>query len=153
MNKTDRNYLESRVKEIVQCTNGTVASILNKLKKSEGLTNDEKFHMIVSGQASLKSESEIHNLESSYGRQHFKVLVDCFDYPLTDHQEACINHNKRIDSRIDEIMQEIELEGKRIIDRVVLGLLDNSDIPAELHRLGKMVSLANAQPEELKNAA
>jgi len=142
MNKMDREYLERRVDGIVKCTNGTIATIFNKQKKGTGLTDNKKYKLIASGEAKVKELNEIVNKEKYYGDSQFKILLDCFDYPTTASQLEKIAFNKTIDNQAEELMQEVTLEGKRLIDKVVLGILPMNDVPDALHALGEMASLA-----------
>ena len=142
MNKTDREYFEQRVNGIVKCTNGTIATILNREKKGTGLTATKKYSLITKGQATPKTENEILKVSDSYKDTNFDTFLKCFDYPLTELQKQKIAFNKTIDQRTDELMQEVELEGKRLIDKAVLGLIEAKDIPNALHNLGEMANLA-----------
>ena len=58
MNKTDRQYFQQRVENIVKCTNGTIATILNKQKKNTGLTTSRKYKKIGNGKVAVKNESK-----------------------------------------------------------------------------------------------
>lgn len=145
MNKTDREYFQQRVSNIVKCTNGNIATILNRKKKSTGLTDIRKHGMITSGKATPKSENELTKLDTNrYNSTGFDIFLTCFDYPATDTQKEKIAFNKTVDQKIEGLMQEVALEGKRLIDKAVLNLIDPSDIPDALHRLGEMANLARS---------
>ncbi len=144
MKKFELDHLKGRIDDVVKCTNGTVATKLNRLKKGTGITLDRQIALIRKGKGALKSDYELAK-EHGYGtRTYGKRLVQCYDLPLTDSQEEKIAFNKCVDSRIDEIHTEIELEGKRLLDKAVLGIVAVQDLPDELLKLGNMSSLANA---------
>ena len=142
MNKTDREYLQSRVNGIVKCTNGNIATILNREMKKTGLTDNAKFKMICNGKATIKEESSLVKVDVSYKQNGFDVVLKCFDYPLTETQKTKMAFNKTVQASIDELMQEVTLEGKRLIDQAVLNLIQPEDIPDALHKLGEMANLA-----------
>ena len=125
MNKTDREYFQQRVDGVVKCTNGNIATILNKKMKATGLTDNKKYKLISSDKATLKSENELIKVNvNRYSASAFDILMNCFNYPTTDSQKEKLAFNATIEARISEMMQEVTLEGKRLIDQAVLNLIE-----------------------------
>ena len=88
---------------------------------------------------------ELKRFESTeYHPKLIDVIFECFNYPNTPKFGKEIAFNKKIDTKIEDLQQEVTLEGKRIVDQVVLGLLDKSAIPNTLHILGEMANLAKS---------
>ena len=142
MKKFEIDYLKQRVGEVVQCTNGSVSTRLNKLKKDTGLSNEVKYGLIKDGKGILKSTHELSTEDVGYHSSLFKALLKCYYYPTTPEQDERISFNQHIDNKTDEIHTEIALEGKRLVDRAVLGIVEAEAIPDELLKIGEMVSLA-----------
>jgi len=145
MRKFEIDHLKARVKDVVQCTNGTISTTLNKAKKSGELTDLEKFHMIRHGQAQLRSDVELlqeHKWSRSFDTLA-EQLTECFMYPETEAQKEVTKHNLRIDARITDLHTQVELAGQQLIDEAVLGLVELATIPERLHALGEMVRLAD----------
>jgi len=152
MNKTDREYFENRVTNIVRCTNGNITDILNKTKQKIDLTNEVKFQFIVSKKASLKSEHDLINEKTGYNDTLFNIILCCFDYPETKTQQRQKLFNKTIDQRIEALMQEVTLEGKRLVDKAVLNLIELKNIPDALHKLSEMANIARVTKPKFKRA-
>lgn len=143
LNKNEMEHVRSRVHEVVKCTNGEIATILNRLKKGTGLTDQRKYRMIKNGEAILISEKELVDERNLYPYKSFyDVIVRCFNYPETITQADKREFNLRIENKKEELMQEAVLEGKRLIDRIVLGITPLKDVPEELYRLGSMTAIA-----------
>lgn len=143
MKKFELDHLKERIAQVVGCTNGTISTRLNRKKKSTGITLTRQIAIIRKGEATLKTDYELAE-EHPYGtRQWGERLVECYDIPLTDLQKEKIAFNLRIDSRVDEIHTEIELEGKRLLDKAILGIIAVEDLPDELLKLGNMSVLAD----------
>ena len=144
MKKLEMDFLRERIIEVVRCTNGQVSTNLQGVKKGTGITTARQIKLIREGKATLKSDYDLVQGTSSYSsRPLYEELVRCYDFPWTDTQKKKIAFNTTIDSRIKEIHTEIELEGKRLLDKAVLGILSVTEIPDALLDLGSMVSLAN----------
>ena len=144
MNKTNIDYFKNRIAQAVKCTNGEISTRLNKTKISTGLSTEVRLSMIRLGQATLKPDYELNNSDKYYGRAAADVVCESFIYPLTPQQEGAIRHNKCIDSKIEELHTEVELEGARLLDRMVLGVVTDEQVPDELKAIGDMVNLAVA---------
>lgn len=142
MNKTELTYIKNRISVVVKCTNGNIATKLNKSKKSTGLTDSRKYKMIADGKAMLKTEMQILELQSAYNGRVLDRLLMCYEYPTTEKQREKIAHNKIIENKIDSLMLEVELAGNRLLDNIVLGIIEASEVPNALHELGEMVNLA-----------
>ena len=143
LNKNEMEHVRRRVDEVVKCTNGEIATVLNRVKKGTGLTDQRKYRMIKNGEATLITEKELvddrnlHRYDSLYD-----VIVKCFNYPETTTQADKREFNNRVENKKEELMQEVVLEGKRLIDRIVLGIIPLKDVPDELHMLGSMTAMA-----------
>jgi len=143
MRKFEMDHLKGRVDSVVKCTNGSVSTKLNKLKKDTGITDETKYEMIKASAATVRSHYDLYKDSAYRTNTLLHYLLKCFDYPITKEQQKKIDFNIQITNRIDEIHHEIELEGKRLIDRAVLGIIEAAAIPDELLKLGEMVSLTN----------
>ena len=143
MRKFEIEHLKSRVSEVVLCTNRTISSILNKTKKGTGLTDSKKYSLIKSGVATVKAKHDLVNIGGGYRDGNaFTELLKCFDYPETESQKEKISFNENVNNSACELHTEVELSGKRLIDRALLGIIEAKDISDELMTLGNMVSLA-----------
>jgi hypothetical protein len=142
MLKFEIDHLKKRVTEVVQCTNGEVSTILNREKKGTGLTDQKKFELIKNGEATVKNLSDLYDLKTNYSEKLFKILLKCYEYPTTEKQKEKITFNKQIDNKIADIHLEIESEGKRLIDRAILKIIDIGQVPDELKTLNGMAQLA-----------
>ncbi len=151
MRKFEIDHLRTRILEVTRCTNGNVSTHLNKYKKGTGLTEAKKFKLIQDKKATLKPLLDLsNNVLKGYDHRMSEAVLQCFEYPTTDSQQKKINFNNTIDARISEIHTEIELEGKRILDRAMLSIITADEIPDELYRLGEMVQLAMVwKPKEI----
>lgn len=144
MNKTNIDYFKNRIAQAVKCTNGEISTRLNKTKISTGLSTEVQLSMIRLGQATLKPDYELNTNENTYGRTTADIVCRSFVYPLTPQQEDAIRHNKCIDNKIEGLHTEVELEGARLLDRMVLGVVTDEQVPDELKAIGDMVNLAVA---------
>lgn len=144
MNKTNIEYFKNRIEKAVKCTNGEISTRLNKTKISTGLSTEVKLSMIRLGQATLKPDYELSNSDKCYGLSAVDVVCRSFVYPLTPRQEDAIRRNKCIDNKIEGLHTEVELEGSRLLDRMVLGVVTDEQVPDELKAIGDMVNLAVA---------
>jgi len=142
LNKGELEHIKNRVENIVKCTNGEIATKLNRLQKGTGLTNTKKYNLICEGKATILSEHELLGISKYAYNNCFEALLMCFKYPKTTTQVEKITYNDRIKNKTEELMQEVTLEGKRLIDKIVLGLVELESVPEELHKLGSMTSLA-----------
>ncbi|MHA1739244.1 MAG: hypothetical protein ACTSWD_11710 [Candidatus Heimdallarchaeota archaeon] len=144
LNKTEMEHIRQRIDSIVKCTNGEIATRLNRIKKGTGLTVPRMYEIIKAGKATILSEHEILKTEKYSYTNMFEGVCKCFSYPETVTQKDKKEFNWRIEQKKEELMQEVTLEGKRLIDRIVLGLVELKYVPEELHKLGSMSSLARA---------
>lgn len=141
MKKFEIDHLTDRISQVVKCTNGSISTKLNKRLKHTGLTEARKLSMIESGRATLRPLTDLVT-EDRYHQNLHRSLLESFDYPTTDGQKEKIKFNKTLADKIDSLHTEVELEGKRLLDRAVLGIVEAKDIPDELYSLGEMVNLA-----------
>ena len=142
MKKFEIEYMKQRINEVVRCTNGIVSTRLNKIKKDIEFTKQQKFDAVKDGTAELKDLHYLSTTATGYHEQLAEAVLQCFSYPLSDKQKSREVFNKRLDNKIEEIHTEIELEGKRLVDKAVLDIVAAVDIPDELLKLGELVSLA-----------
>ena len=142
MKKYEIDHLTKRIGEVVLCTNGSISTKIDKRRKKTGLTDARKLSMIETGKAILRPLPELMDGRSGYHDPLHKGLLECFTYPLTDGQKEKIKFNDTLDDKVESLHTEVELEGKRLLDRAVLGIVSAEQIPDELHKLGEMVNLA-----------
>lgn len=136
MNKTEIEYISARVSSVVKCTNGKISTRLEKKKKGTGLTDVAKIRQIRDGRATLRDDFEISRI-SRY-LDGAKGLFLYFDFAVTEKQTEKIKHNERVDRAIDEMHTSVELAGERLVDKVVLGIIDKTALPQELEELARM---------------
>lgn len=142
MNKTDREYFENRVDNVVRCTNGNITTILTKTKLSTEITKEEKYALIAAGKTTIIPYNDLVKISGGYNQTGVDIITQCFTFPLTAQQKEAQIFNKKIDTKIETLMQEVILEGKRLVDDMVFNISDTADIPARLHKLGEMANLA-----------
>lgn len=142
LNKLELDHIKNRIDTISKCTNGEIATILNRIKKGTGLTDSRKYKFIVDGTATVMEEHEIIRIDQYKRQNTFECLLSCYRYPETITQEEKRAFNSRVNNKMEELMQEVTLEGKRIIDEIILGLISAEEVPGELHKLGSMTSIA-----------
>lgn len=138
MNKTQIDRVYQRINENVRCTNGVIATSLNKKKKHIPYTQTEKVEMIHKGKAVLKSEKEIEAMGGFYGEKYIDLIVNFYTYPEGAVRTKYLKEDKKIETRKEEAWAEVEAAGKRLLDKVYLGLIDNSNIPAALEDIANM---------------
>ena len=142
MRKFEIDHLKGRIEETVRCVNGKIATILEDRKKDDDLDNNVKLRLIRSGKAQLKSDHDLHALgPTDYKEKHIYAMLDCFEYPVTNDQQAIIDFNASIDAQKEEAMLEVELEGRRLLDKALLHIIEMKDFPNELHKLGEMAKI------------
>lgn len=139
MTKTEIDYIRGRVNNVVKCTNGVIATKQEKKKKSTGLSNGRKLAQIRSGKATLIDDFKIANIDVRW-KEPLETLLKFYDYEITENQKEKIKHNERIDCATEDLQQSVELAGERLIDEVVLGLIDVSELPMRLEKLSRMSS-------------
>lgn len=142
MNQTEIKYITNRVNEVTKCVNGTISTKINNFRKNVGITSTDKIRQIRNGEAKLKPDYELARIKSNY-RSGVDFLENFFDFKVTAEQKKKKAFNKRLVIKEEELHTTVELEGKKIIDSVVLGIIKKADLPAELERLGRMVSIVN----------
>ena len=142
MRKFEIEHLKTRVSQVVRCTNGEVATKLQKKLKGTGLTDKRKLEMIRNGKAVLKDDLTLSNTTTYSAKKYLFVLLDCYDFPLTEIQKEKIRFNEGVNSRMKELQTEVEMEGRRIIDEAILGIIEVKEIPKRLQELGRMSSIA-----------
>jgi len=140
--KFEIEHLTKRINEVVKCTNGTISTRLNNQKKGTGLTDNRKLELIRSGRATLLSDHDLYERGTRYGDSCAETVIKCFEYPTTEAQKEKIKFNEIIDKKIEALHTEVELEGKRLLDKALLGIIEAADIPDELYKLGEMAQLA-----------
>jgi len=136
-------YVRGRVGEVTKCTNGKIVTNLNNKKKTLILTLADKMKQIRSNKAKLRSleylREEFSMGYSSSNNKNFEIAMNnLFKFTKSDIQKKAETFNKAIDSQIDERQTEVELAGKRLIDRCSLGLIPLDDLPNELEILARM---------------
>ena len=142
MKKTDIEYFEKRIEQTVKCTNGEISTRLNKYRSSTALSDVEKFELIKQGKAVAKDLAYLVHTKV-YSDSRYAVLLDCFDYPSkTKKQIEAERYNDTIKNKEQDLHTEVQLEGKRLLDRMVLGMVTPEQVPDELKLLGDMVKLA-----------
>ena len=143
MNKTEIAFIRERVDKVVMCTCGTLATKTNKLQaKIRKYSMAEKIAMIRNGQAKLLTNQE---LECGVSRGSYpdknEALITCFTYPEHSGNKAAQKINEKHQNKLEELTQEVHLEGERLVDLIFLGLVEKKDIPTELNKLAKMSDL------------
>lgn len=142
MKKTDIEYFEKWIEQAVKCTNGEISTRLNKYRLTTALSDAEKFELIKQGKAIVKELDYLVN-SRVYGESKYAVLLGCFDYPgKTKKQIEAERYNDTIKNKEQDLHTEVQLEGKRLLDRMVLGTVTPEQVPDELKLLGEMVKLA-----------
>ena len=142
MKKTDIEYFEKRIEQTVKCTNGEISTRLNKYRLTTALSDAEKFELIKQGKAVVK-ELDYLVRGKVYSEDRYAVLLDCFDYPSkTKKQIEADRYNDTIKNKEQDLHTEVQLEGKRLLDKMVLGVVTPEQVPDELKKLGEMVKLA-----------
>ena len=143
MKKTEIDYFRNRISEAVNCTNGDISTRLNKFIKKSSLTEPQKIQLIREGKATLRPDYELVN-SRTYKDSLAEALCKAytFDHLTDDQKEAEEAYNKTVNNKKQDLHTEVELEGKRLLDRMVLGMVTPEQVPDELKRLGEMVSLA-----------
>ena len=142
MKKTDIEYFEKRIELAVKCTNGEISTRLNKYKLTTTLSDAEKFELIKQGKAVVK-ELDYLVRSNIYKESRYDALLDCFVYPSkTKKQIEAERYNDTIKNKEQDLHTEVQLEGKRLLDRMVLGTVTPEQVPDELKLLGEMVKLA-----------
>lgn len=142
MRKFEIEHLKERVNQVTRCTNGTISTKLNARVKGTGLTDPRKLEMIKQSRAVLKEELHLSVTKIYGGRTYLQALFECYDFPVTEGQQEKIDYNKTLTDRIIELHDEVTMEGKRIIDDAILGIIETKEIPIRLQELGRMTSLA-----------
>lgn len=143
MNKTEIAYIEKRVNQVVKCTNGRISTKISRKKKGTGLTDNAKLSQIRSGRATLKDDLEITAITSRWGG--IEGLLRYYNFEITPKQREKINHNNRLDQAEEEMHTTVELAGRALIDKVVLGVIDKRELPAELGKLSRMFDKATLE--------
>ena len=136
-------YVRGRVGEVTKCTNGKIATNLQNKEKTSVLTLAEKMKQIKSNKAKLRPleylRSEFYMGHGSSNNKNYEKAMDqLFKFTKSDVQKKTEIFNKAIDSQIDERQTEVELAGKRLIDKCALGLIPIGDLPDELEVLARM---------------
>lgn len=139
MSRTAMNYTKQRVEEVVQCTNGKISTKLQAKKVREVLSYKEKRKQIRSGEAKLKSDDSLYELEDLGYKPGAETGMDkLFVFQKTKTQKKADIHNKTINNQIEERHTEVELAGKRLVDRASLGIILVESLPEELEELARM---------------
>lgn len=142
MNKTDIDYVKARVNQVVLCTCGTITTKINKQIVVAALTKEEKIRLIREGKATLLTNQELRDgVKAGSWPDKDVALITCFTYPESEAQKQAAVHNKSFLSKLDEITQEVHLEGARLVDSIVMGIIDKTKLPDALKTLGEMASL------------
>ena len=142
MKKTDIEYFGKRIKQTVECTNGEISTRLNKYRSSTALSDAEKFEIIKQGKAVAKDLYYLVHTKV-YSESRYSTLLGCFDYPnKTKKQIEAERYNDTIKNKEQDLHTEVQLEGKRLLDKMVLGMVTPEQVPDELKLLGEMVKLA-----------
>jgi len=141
VNKTEIEYIKGRVGEVVLCVNGDINTKLNKKKHKVWLNDAEKIKQIRKGEATLLPDVELAKKKGGYD-YGVEVLDKFFSYKTTPAQKKLKRENDRIQSKIDDLCLQVEAAGRKIVDRVVLGIIAKQDLPGELEQLGNMIKLA-----------
>jgi hypothetical protein len=142
MTKTEIDYIDHRISNVMRCVNGQITMKLTKLIKNDELTTAERITQIRTGKATLLSNRQLESYNFGYHDRNGFAVVKCFTYNLSDKQKKAAAFNKRLKSKENELHDEVQLAGKRLLDEIVMGIYDKKDLPKKLIELSKMSELA-----------
>jgi len=135
LTETAINYVKDRVESVVRCTNGKISTELSEKRKSYTLDVSEKLAQVRNKKAVLKKNEELFiDFDLGYG----KCLNALFNFKRTKEQISAEIFNKTLESQEEERHTEVELAGKRLVDKTVLGIIELKYIPEELEKLARM---------------
>lgn len=148
MNKIQLDYVKNRVSEVVKCTNGEIATSFNNLKKESAISLSEKLDQIRSNTAVLRPVTDLTKADNFHHYNNFhEVLLKCFEYKETFQQVKDRQYNERVETKKEDIMTEVTLAGKRLIDDIILGIVELDLIPEKLHELASVTVIARRYKE------
>lgn len=129
------------MKQVVRCVSKTIENKLRLQKLEEDFTtDDERLQFIIAGKAKIVSPAKL-DLAAGYGATNRKALLQCFSYPKNPKHEKAVLFNQKIKDKKNELLQEVELAGKQLVDSIFLGLTSKTEIPEALKTLGLMSDL------------
>ena len=137
MNKTEIEFIKDRVSQIKMCIVGHVETIVNNVLLPEEISNEELHKMLIDGSFTVKEFDYYDDFWSSK-RSGFPLLRELFEFEETEAMKKAKAFNVTVRNKRDEFVTEVELEANRIVDKVVLGIVEKIELPSLLSEFAKM---------------
>lgn len=141
--KFEIDHLKDRIRSTTRCVNGNIETICEEKTKSVELTVEQKFDMILKKTAKLKPVKQLESIETEYRYEKLKsVLVQCYDYKLPKVLKENETFNKNLNEKKEELLKQVELAGKRIIDDVLFGIIKLEEVTDRIEELSSFSEIA-----------
>lgn len=138
MNKSEIDYLTSRIEETVRQSKKEITTRLYKdLKEPVDYTTEEKYKMIRQGKAKLKPISELAE-KSCYHSSQLSAIFAMYEFTSTAVQKKNAADNAKILVKVRKLHKAVEAAGKLLADTVILKTIDGADIAAGLAKIAAM---------------
>ena len=139
--KTATQYITGRVQEVVRCTNGKISTKIDEKEKHIQMTFHEKRTQVRTGKAKLRTDDYLYSeFDAGYNSRESpeKCLDELFVFQKTDAQKRAEKLSESLENQREERHIEVELAGKRLVDKCALGIVCLTDVPSELEKLARM---------------
>jgi len=125
MNKTEIEYVNATVNKAKKCLLGKInADIEARLPvKPEPLTPWDMYLLIKSGEAKLKLNLKIADLNTRFSSDEIR-LIKAFTYPIREKDTAYEKALKSTESERNDRELAVELSFNRVADEHIMGLID-----------------------------
>ena len=136
MNKFGANYVRAIAERSKKCALGQIETDINSRLPTppEPRTRWEKFKLIKSGQATLRRDLRMKDIMPSYSQDEV-YLVEAFEYPVREEQEAYDNAFKGIQSEKNTREIAVERAFDRAVDERICELLDSKGFLDKIEEL------------------
>lgn len=131
------DHVKSRVRAKTMCVNGEIKSRINEQMMRTEIPFEEKIRLISSGELKLRDDVDDSFFLST--RNLDAAIEEVFDIESLPQMKVIVEHNTRLEQRMTEAQLTVEHHGERLIDDVVVGNINQSDIPEKLEELSKLV--------------
>lgn len=136
MNKFGADNVRAIAARSKKCLLGQIETDINSRLPTppEPLTGWEKFKLIKSGQATLRRNIRMKDVMPTYSRDEVS-LVDAFEYPVREEQEAYDNAFKGIQSEKNTREIAVERAFDRAVDERICELIDSKGFLDKIEEL------------------
>lgn len=131
------DHVKSRVNTKIMCVNGEIKHKIDSQMLNESIPFDEKVRLIHAGK--LKLNDKINSKSFIMSAKVDEIIDEVFNIRDLPQLKKIVEHNNRLKERMTEAQLTIEHYGERLVDDIVVGNVDLSEIPEKIEELSKMV--------------